>query len=466
MNPKETLKETPKDTSQDTPTTGEEENTICHVAASHGKLEVLKEFGPDLIKNHFANKNGDTWLHAAFRSSQREIAHYILDTFIEHVEAHTPETSETIIDVAVASAQQADTTSKKRNTLLHTIASTGSTMLIDSLDSITISDFEVQNNFLETVFHTAAKRGHKDAVRKLVSLAEGKKPNKNQLKKILNVQNKDGETVLHLISQFSDLDTIRLLVDKGADLKIQDNCGNTCLHVLFTSSENQLDQLIKVMGNIDSFKDILQMQNDKGETVMHIVCKTCDIECIRSLVSMGASLAIQDKMGNTPLHILVSVIVFQYSELCGQFEKVQEYPQDPLGVSAGKYTAEEVVDKFINLLDSVGGGEKLIPVKNREDETIVHLACRAGHVELARYLIEFGEIKETGNNTNSSLGKANECIDYIRQLDDKTLQVLLKKKDDVSSKKNVMHSIADYGMTELVLKCGRFFQFGRHRHQW
>ena len=296
---------------KETPTTGQDEDTICHVAASHGSLKVLKEFGPNLKEKHFVNKHRDTWLHVAFKSSQKEIARYILDNFKEQVEAHPlNDKSETVIDVAVSSAQaQVDATLKKRNTLLHTIASTGLTMLIDSLGSIEIGDFEVQNNLLETVLHTAAKGGHKNAVRELISLAESK-TTENQLKKILNIQNKDGETVLHVVSRFFDLDTIRLLVDKGADLKIQDNCGNTSLHVMLTSAENQVDQLIKVMDSLDSFTDILQMQNDKGETVMHIVCKTCDIDCIELLVKKGASLATPDKNGKhtTPKFNICDII--------------------------------------------------------------------------------------------------------------------------------------------------------------
>ena len=173
-------------------------------------------------------------------------------------------------------------------------------------------------------------------------------------------------------------------------------------------------------------------------------------------------------MGNTPLQNLISAILFHYSELCGQFEKVQQYPHDPLavsGVEERKYTAEDVVDKFLSLLDSVEAGDKLIPVKNREGETVVHLACRAGSIDLARHLIELGRVKETGNNTTSSY-KVNECIDYILKLDDEIVKVLLnwkseniekKSSETKTSKKNVMHNIADCGMAELVSKLGGLF---------
>ena len=42
-------------------------DSICHIAAQYGSIEIFKEFERSLVKNNFVNQEGDTWLHVAFR---------------------------------------------------------------------------------------------------------------------------------------------------------------------------------------------------------------------------------------------------------------------------------------------------------------------------------------------------------------------------------------------------------------
>ena len=52
-------------------------------------------------------------------------------------------------------------------------------------------------------------------------------------------------------------------------------------------------------------KNILDLQNEDGETVLHTATKNANKEAVAFLIKLGADLAAQDKTGNTPLHDLL-----------------------------------------------------------------------------------------------------------------------------------------------------------------
>ena len=297
--------------------------------------------------------------------------------------------------------------------------------------SIRVSDFEAQNDFQETVLHAAAKHGHLDTVEKLVNELAKVKERDHQVEKVLNIQNSQGETVIHIVSRFSDLKNFRNLAEKGSDLKVQDSCGNTPMHILASSknpSEKLKDFTVDII-ELDnaSFTKILEMQNKNGETVLHMSSKTCNIDYFEFLVKQGTNLEIQDKLGNTPLHTLVSAILLQYSELCR------------LGVTNTedrKYTTEDVLEKLKFLLE-FSERDKVLPIKNKEEETVLHLACRAGSVRLAKCLIDLGaNVKDDEKGSNASLDKTEKLIKYVCDLEDETVKGLVSDNSENSQKEN------------------------------
>jgi len=54
--------------------------------------------------------------------------------------------------------------------------------------------------------------------------------------------NKTGETVLHLACSLGKPEITECLLDKGANPNIQDNNGNTCLHLIMTRQQNQSEE--------------------------------------------------------------------------------------------------------------------------------------------------------------------------------------------------------------------------------
>ena len=88
----------------------------------------------------------------------------------------------------------------------------------------------------------------------------------------VNVKNKSGKTVLHLIAQNSWLGylyshitapkLVQWLIDQGADVNAKDNMGNTALHL---SAHYGIQEMISAL--IDLEADV-NAKNNNGKTVL------------------------------------------------------------------------------------------------------------------------------------------------------------------------------------------------------
>ena len=97
----------------------------------------------------------------------------------------------------------------------------------------------------DTPLHVAAKAGHYATLKELVNLFELKAREGEQEKnlpgkslvKLLNEKNVECETVLHVAMKHADVDILKFLFQKGADVTIKDKTGNIPLHELVKSAE-------------------------------------------------------------------------------------------------------------------------------------------------------------------------------------------------------------------------------------
>jgi ankyrin repeat protein len=93
------------------------------------------------------------------------------------------------------------------------------------------------------------------------------KNNKNNI----NIQDKDGDTPLHIAMFLCNYEIIKILLDNGADTNIKDKWGQTIVHRLyFGIKDDDINKIIKLLEdkNINfSSIDIL------GNTVLHLTLK-------------------------------------------------------------------------------------------------------------------------------------------------------------------------------------------------
>ena len=80
-------------------------------------------------------------------------------------------------------------------------------------------------------------------------------------------QNKDGETPLHLASQYEEVEVVRMLIERGADVSAQNKEGGTPLH---QASQNGSVGVVRML--LERSTNIAARNKD-GETPLHLASK-------------------------------------------------------------------------------------------------------------------------------------------------------------------------------------------------
>uniref|UniRef100_A0A6C0AF09 Uncharacterized protein n=1 Tax=viral metagenome TaxID=1070528 RepID=A0A6C0AF09_9ZZZZ len=193
------------------------------------------------------------------------------------------------------------------------------------------------------------------------------------------------------------LKILKLLINNGLDINYIDNEGNTLLHVLintyyFTYSKNNI---LKIIHNIvllflenNNFNSI-NIQNDKGSTILHYSIKYSDKTLFNMLIKHGASLKL--KIGKSETTFL------QYSSY---------------------------FNKDIDILKLMIKNEQDVFEKNKDQTCLVGFCCIVGNYEYLEYLSELIEgykydpfsekiKKKTKNKKLKELYKISEIYEDI-----------------------------------------------------
>lgn len=179
---------------------------------------------------------------------------------------------------------------------------------------------------------------------------DGKPSRENETRKLLrelyNENQKDawGQTPLIRASAKGNVDHMKLLMDKGALVDLQDNNGCTAMNVACNSYV--ISFLLEHNASINN-------QSCTGETPLFNVCGFDDCKACELLIQAHADIHIKCKMGNTALH----KACLHGSILCVQL----------------------LIDRGI-----------LIDERNNSGSTAIHIAAEKDHFELVKLLINNG----------------------------------------------------------------------------
>ncbi|CAH2075898.1 unnamed protein product, partial [Iphiclides podalirius] len=145
----------------------------------------------------------------------------------------------------------------------------------------------------------------------------------------------------------------------------QDDDGDTQLHIASVHGcEKSVGTIIKVCPE----KSWLDMRNDYGHTALHLAVLSGNAVVTRMLVIAGASVALRDGNGDTPVHLAVAT----NNKDCLQalLAPVQDQPQANL--------------------------PSVLNQKNYNGQMCVHLAAYAGQMDLLRTLANHGANMNAG----------------------------------------------------------------------
>ena len=202
---------------------------------------------------------------------------------------------------------------------------------------------------------------------------------------VVDVQNSDGDTPMHLacdvepltlppsnsrrkpIPMNFDLPTVKKLLSRVSSLSVQNNNGDTPLHIACRSKDVRLvNLLLEAQHEVD-----LTIQNNSGDTPFHIACATACFPVVDALMSLGSSVdavTFKNSHGDTPFHITL-----------GLFEESRN-------IKGRKFKAKSCLEFFAaNCLD--------FNIQNNDDETVLHLSCKVVNsysIHIVEFLVKSG----------------------------------------------------------------------------
>jgi ankyrin repeat protein len=232
-------------------------------------------------------------------------------------------------------------------------------------------------------------------------------------------KNISGATPLHEAVRWGRLDMIRLLIEEGADVNVQDAKGNAPLHIAVNPPDSHREVIRTLLENgADP-----TLQDAHGETPLHIaVILGRSAEVIESLIDEdGLALSTRNIDGKTPLYLAVE-IENRAGLIPSLLDKSDIFAADnggrtPLERALGDYSLENKETAALSKLitpstarqsDSGGNTPLHIAIKNganiaavsfildnrapvnarnREGDTGLHLAVRQDHREAGKLLL-------------------------------------------------------------------------------
>lgn len=105
----------------------------------------------------------------------------------------------------------------------------------------------------------------------------------------MDYQDKDGNTKLMYAVKECRLDMIKMLLEKGADMKLKNQVGDFAMYYCNHIESQEIWTLLK--NNIN-------MQNARGDTVLHMIVNTND-DNVKFLIELGADYKIVNYDGKT-----------------------------------------------------------------------------------------------------------------------------------------------------------------------
>ena len=230
----------------------------------------------------------------------------------------------------------------------------------------------------------------------------------------LSIRSKpSGETLLHLVCKCKHESVFHMLLKAGADPNAKDNSGLTPLmnlvlsSVVSSSTSEMVDALNSYDCNLNAALEVnetnIELQSWNGRTALHMALgkqpESVDSDCIKSLISCGASIQATDAQGRTPLHIACIAGYFENLDLLAPNENYFQI-KDRSGCMPLHYVCRygycEYFRKVLShspkyLLQAVNtDGATPLTVVDEEGRTILHQACREGYDDVTIDLLEAG----------------------------------------------------------------------------
>ena len=228
----------------------------------------------------------------------------------------------------------------------------------------------IQNKWGETALHMAALFEQTDGVRCLVDSGCN-----------VNIQNKWGETALHMAALFEQTDAVRYLAANGCDVNIPNSSGATALHAAARHGHTDGVRCL-VDGDCN-----VNIQNKWGETALHMAARHGHTDAVRYLAANGCDVNIPNSSGATALHAAAR---HGHTDgvRCLVDGDCNVNIQNKWGETALHAAARHGHTDAVHFL--AANGRCNVNIQNKWGETALHMAARHGHTDAVHFLAANG----------------------------------------------------------------------------
>uniref|UniRef100_A0A6Q2Y990 E3 ubiquitin-protein ligase MIB2 n=1 Tax=Esox lucius TaxID=8010 RepID=A0A6Q2Y990_ESOLU len=288
--------------------------TALQVAAHQGHMEVVLALLQANSSIEVKDEDGDTALHYTAFGNQAEIARLLLSKGANvnllnnsmctalHIAVNKGFTDV----VRVLSEHLADINLQDSygDTPLHDAIAKDFRNIIEILVVVPNIDFTQQNNRGFNLLHHAALKGNKLATEKILARA----------RQLVDVKKEDGFSALHLAALNNHREVAEILLKEGrCDVNIRNNRNQTPLQLVVTQGHGDLVQLLVAEG-----ADV-NMEDEDGDTAMHVaLSRLQSLKHIQTGTANYSSSPVQlsssGLMGNMELSVGAAIACFLAQE--------------------------------------------------------------------------------------------------------------------------------------------------------
>ncbi|KAG7460709.1 hypothetical protein MATL_G00201650 [Megalops atlanticus] len=235
----------------------------------------------------------------------------------------------------------------------------------------------------DTILHLAIIHEEAEFAQQLIQLFP---------KDVLDIQNNLYQTPLHLATYLNLPSVVQGLVQKQASLELQDQEGNTPLHVACDQGWGECAGEMTSQMSPRQVAAVVEIQNWRGLTCLHLATLRRNHRMVKLLMKKGANLNVPEgTSGKTPLHMAVELHDVAMVKLLlnkgANVDAAMFNGCTPLHLAVGRR------DAAMAQVLCQSGADKML--KNMEDETPLDLADGNDHI-LA--LFPFDDIQISGRS--------------------------------------------------------------------
>uniref|UniRef100_A0AAX7SSA3 E3 ubiquitin-protein ligase MIB2 n=1 Tax=Astatotilapia calliptera TaxID=8154 RepID=A0AAX7SSA3_ASTCA len=280
--------------------------TALQVAAHQGHMEVVKALLQANSSVEVKDEDGDTALHYTAFGNQAEIARLLLSKGANvnllnnsmctalHIAVNKGFTD--VVRVLTEHSADVNLQDSYGDTPLHDAIAKDFRNIIEILSVVPNIDFTQQNHRGFNLLHHAALKGNKLATEKILARA----------RQLVDVKKEDGFSALHLAALNNHKDVAEILIKEGrCDINIRNNRNQTPLQLAVTQGHTELVQLL-----VDEGADV-NMEDEDGDTAMHVALLRPQLANVMLSPSVGTSSSEESSLlGSTELSIGTAVACF------------------------------------------------------------------------------------------------------------------------------------------------------------